>query len=124
MNTHNLVPSRHTRKASTKTNSFRSPNILTIVSQVEIRAICPLRINGEALVTKAKIRLEEMLQTQYDGGRISETEMITTLVQYDAAYSTKVLARHTLPSTIIASVSAMASAAAAYFAYAALHIPR
>lgn len=75
-------------------------------------------------MTKARDRLEEMLQTQYDGGRISETELITTLVQYDAAHATKVLARYILASTIIASVSAMASAAAAYFAYAAIYIPR
>ena len=78
---------------------------------------------GEALVTKARNRLEEMLQKQYDAGGISETEMITTLVQYDASYATKVLARYTLASTIIASLSAIASAAAAYFAYAALHVP-
>jgi hypothetical protein len=74
-------------------------------------------------LTKERDELEAMLHNQFRGGTASKGEMITTLVQYDAAYATKVIARYTLASTIIAAVSATASAAAAYFAYAALHTP-
>jgi hypothetical protein len=63
-----------------------------------------------------------MLKKQFDAGNANKLELITTLVQYDAAYATKVMARYTLASTIIAAISATASASAAYFAYAALHV--
>jgi hypothetical protein len=77
----------------------------------------------EVPVTKERDRLEQMLKNQFDGGTVSQRDMITTLVQYDAAYATKVMARYTLASTIVAMISAISSAAAAYFAYAALHLP-
>jgi len=76
----------------------------------------------ERRMTKERDRLEELLNGQYAGGTLSTKELITTLVQYDAAHATKVMARYTLASTIIAAISAAASASAAYLSYAALQI--
>jgi hypothetical protein len=73
-------------------------------------------------VTKERDRLEEMLKRQFEGGTATQEESITTLVQYDAAYATKVMARYTFVSTIAAMISAISSATAVYFAYAALHL--
>jgi hypothetical protein len=72
-------------------------------------------------MTKERDELERLLKNQFSGGTLSQVEMVTTLVQYDAAHAAKVMARYTLASTIVAMVSATSSAAAAYFAYAALH---
>jgi hypothetical protein len=74
-------------------------------------------------MTKERDQLEAMLKKQFEGGTANRLDLITTLVQYDAAYATKVMARYALASTIIGAVSAIASASAAYFAYAALHVP-
>jgi hypothetical protein len=79
--------------------------------------------SGRAHVAKDRDKLEQMLKGQFEGGTINQREIITTLVEYDAAYAAKMMARYTLVSIIISSISAMASAAAAYFAYAALHVP-
>jgi hypothetical protein len=73
-------------------------------------------------MNKERDELAAMLKNQFDGGTVGHGELITTLVQYDAAHATKVIARYTLASTIIAAISATSSAAAAYFAYAALHV--
>ena len=75
-------------------------------------------------MTSQRDRLEQMLKNQLEAGTASQRDMITTLIQYDAAYATKVMARYTLASTIVAMISAISSAAAAYFAYAALHVSR
>ena len=72
-------------------------------------------------MTNERDELERLLRNQFSGGSLSHVEMVTTLAQYDAAYATKVMARYTLASTIVAMVSATSSAVAAYFAYAALH---
>jgi hypothetical protein len=73
------------------------------------------------MMTKERDQLEQMLENQFAGGTLSKTEMITTLIQHDAANATKLMARYTLASTVVAMVSAISSAAAAYFAYATLH---
>jgi hypothetical protein len=73
-------------------------------------------------VANERERLEQMLKAQLGTGQLTQREMITTLVQYDAAYATKVMARYALASTVVALISATSSAAAAYFAYAALHV--
>jgi hypothetical protein len=74
-------------------------------------------------VTKEGDRLERMLKNRFEGGSVPHTDMTTTLIQYDAANATEVMARYTLASTIVAMISSTSSAAAAYFAYAALHLP-
>jgi hypothetical protein len=74
-------------------------------------------------MTKEREQLEAVLKGQFESGTANRLELITTLVQYDAAHATKVMARYTLASIIVATISALSSAAAAYFAYAALHVP-
>ena len=64
-----------------------------------------------------------MLDGQFDGGTLTAVEKIKILVEYDAFVATKKLPLYALLSTIVAAISAIASAAAAYFAYATLHTP-
>ncbi|HZR76761.1 hypothetical protein [Bradyrhizobium sp.] len=73
-------------------------------------------------MTKERDQLAGTLNGQYQSGTASKAEVISALAQYDAAHATKVMARYSLASTIVAAVSAISSAAAAYFAYASLHV--
>ena len=73
-------------------------------------------------MSKERDRLVEILDGQIRAGTLSATDRITMLAEYDASSATKRMPVYALLSTIVAAISALASAAAAYFAYAALHI--
>jgi hypothetical protein len=77
--------------------------------------------NGGGM-SEEREKLAKVLDGQFKGGTLSSVEKIKVLAEYDALVATKRLPFYALLSTIAAAVSAIASAAAAYFAYAALHI--
>jgi hypothetical protein len=66
--------------------------------------------------------LAETYEKYFQGGQMTRVDIIKALSEYDATYATIRMARYSLLSTIVAAFSATASAAAAYFAYAALHV--
>jgi hypothetical protein len=73
-------------------------------------------------MTNERNRLDEILESRFNGGTLSQIDRIKILAEYDALAATKRLPFYALLSTIVAAISAIASAAAAYFAYAALHV--
>lgn len=100
----------------------RKSRAFPIVSQVEIRAICPLEIT-EAHLSKERDSLAKFLEDQRGAGMIDEQTKARRLAEFDALEATKAMPIYALASTLVAAISAIASAAAAYFAYAALHVP-
>jgi hypothetical protein len=64
-----------------------------------------------------------MLERQFQAGEVDERMILQTLAEFDAAEATARLPIYALVSTALAAVSAIASALAAYFAPAALHVP-
>jgi hypothetical protein len=68
-------------------------------------------------------QLAEILENQFRGGTLSSINKIKMLAEYDALVATKRLPLYALLSTVVAAISAIASAAAAYFAYASLYFP-
>jgi hypothetical protein len=99
-----------------------SPIYYPIVSQVEIRSICPLGERG-AQVSKERDDYKRMLEQMFEGGTLSAIDRPKLLADYDAAKATSRMPVYAFISTAIAAISAIASAAAAYFSYASLHIP-
>jgi len=93
-----------------------------IASQVEIRALCPLGSKGAPMSNRQREELAETYEKLFQCGQITRVDIVKALLEYDATYATIKMARYSLVSTIIAACSALASAAAAYFAYAALHV--
>jgi len=71
-------------------------------------------------VANDRDRLAEILENQFSGGTLSSINKIKMLAEYDALVATKRLPLYALLSTVVAAISVIASAAAAYFAYAAL----
>jgi hypothetical protein len=74
-------------------------------------------------LSKERDRLADMLERQLRSGQVGATEILERLAEFDAFEATRRLPIHALISTIFAAVSAIASALAAYFTYAALQIP-
>jgi hypothetical protein len=75
-------------------------------------------------MTKERDDYKTMLDRMVEGGTLSviDTGQNARLAEYDALIATKRLPHYALLSTIVAAISAIASAAAAYFAYAVLHM--
>jgi hypothetical protein len=73
-------------------------------------------------VSKARKLYAAELESERKVGLVSEQVMRKQLVEFDALEATKVMPLYALISTTVAALSAIASAAAAYFAYAALHV--
>ena len=72
-------------------------------------------------MTKERDAYKAMLDRSLEVGQLSYLDRPKLLAEYDALIATKRLPVYALLSTIVAAVSAIASAAAAYFAYASLH---
>jgi hypothetical protein len=72
-------------------------------------------------LSKDRDILAKMLEDKRKVGMVNEQTVLQTLAEFDALEATKRLPMYALLSTIVAAISAIASAAAAYFAYAALH---
>jgi hypothetical protein len=72
-------------------------------------------------MSKSRKRLVALLEDQRKVGMLNEQMILEKLAEYDALEATHRMPLYALLSTIVAALSAMASAAAAYFAYAALN---
>jgi hypothetical protein len=81
----------------------------------------PVEDKGNAMPSERE-RLFEILKANQGAGGLTAEQMITKLTEYDALVATKKMPAYALASTVTAAVSAIASAVAAYFSYAALHI--
>jgi hypothetical protein len=57
------------------------------------------------------------LIARYNAGELGKDHMLQGIAEFDALAATKRVRLYSLLSTIAAAISAMASAAAAYFAY-------
>jgi hypothetical protein len=57
------------------------------------------------------------LTKQFEGGSLSQTQLLKAMADYDAAAATKRLPLYALLSTIAAAASAIASAVSVFFAY-------
>ncbi len=74
-------------------------------------------------MSKARNRLAAMLEDQRKSGMVNDQMILEKLAEFDAAEATARLPFYALVSTVMAAISAIASAAAAYFSYAALSVP-
>jgi hypothetical protein len=61
------------------------------------------------------------LEARGQAGEMPFEEVYKRLAEYDALVATSKLPRYALLSTIVAAISAIASAAAAYFSWVATH---
>jgi hypothetical protein len=74
------------------------------------------------LPNREREELAKTYENLFQCGEMTRVDIVKALLEYDATYATIRMARYSLLSTIVAAFSAVASAAAAYFAYAALHV--
>lgn len=74
-------------------------------------------------MSKARDLFAGQLEADRGAGMVTEQDMRVQLANFDALEATQAMPIYALVSTVAAMISAMASAAAAYFAYAALHVP-
>jgi ABC-type glycerol-3-phosphate transport system permease component len=89
----------------------------TIVSQVEICAICSLWESGERrMADPVRDQLNEMYERMFNSGQIQRTDIIKGLAEYDAMAAGKLNAKYMLWSVIVAAFSALASAVSAALA--------
>jgi hypothetical protein len=75
-------------------------------------------------LTKERDDFENKLEAMFRNGQLSVIDRTKLLADYDAARATSKMPLYALISTANAAISAIASAAAAYFADASLHTPR
>jgi hypothetical protein len=73
-------------------------------------------------LTKERDEFENWLNNMFRGGTLSVVDRTKLLADYDAAKATSKMPVYAMISTAVAAVSAIASAAAAFFAYASLHV--
>jgi hypothetical protein len=78
---------------------------------------------GKVVVANDRDKFADTLEKMFRGGTLNSIDKMKLLTEYDALVATKRLPLYALLSTVVAAVSAIASAAAAYFAYASLHTP-
>jgi hypothetical protein len=71
-------------------------------------------------MSKARKQYAAELEAERGAGMINEQGIRQELAKFDALEATKAMPIYALISTIAAAISA---AAAAYFAYASLHVP-
>jgi hypothetical protein len=81
------------------------------------------RREREAVLTNERDDYQDRLENMFRSGTSSSIDKTKLLAEYDAAKATSRMPLYALISTTIAAISAIASAAAAYFAYASLHVP-
>jgi hypothetical protein len=65
-------------------------------------------------------KLLNMLNEEFNAGRVDRKDILRQMAEYDALVATRRMPVYALLSTMVAAISAIASATAAYFAYLAL----
>jgi hypothetical protein len=63
----------------------------------------------------------QTLDKRFEGGTLTTLDVMKAKAEFEALVATKRMPLYSLLSTIAAAISAIASAAAAYFAYLGLH---